>query len=409
MSTFEEVNRHVRAAAHALEIDDATLERLLAPERVLKVRIPLRTDDGRLRTFTGYRVQHSSARGPCKGGLRYHPALDEDHCVALASMMTWKTAVVGIPYGGSKGGIDCDPRSLTRAELERVTRSFVQKIHPILGPQVDIPAPDVNTDGRVMAWIMDEYAKLHGFSPGVVTGKPVELHGSLGREEATGRGVVSMARRLLEDHGLALRDSRFAIQGFGNVGSWAALRLHELGARVIAVCNSKGGVRNGEGLDIPTLVERSRRQGEITVFPGSVAISNEELLETDCEVLVPAALGNVITRENASRIRARFVIEGANGPTTPEADEILENARILVLPDILANAGGVTVSYFEWAQNLQGVRWDLETVRSELELLMERAYNDVMEVSRNRGLSPRAAAYVVALARVHGAHQLTAV
>jgi glutamate dehydrogenase (NAD(P)+) len=324
-----------------------------------------------------------------------------DEALGLASLMTWKTAVVNLPFGGAKGGIAADPALLSPRELERLTRRFVQQIHHIIGPQLDIPAPDVNTNAQIMAWIMDEYSTIHGFSPAVVTGKPVDLFGSKGREEATGRGVVWALEELLTDLGAGgVEGKRFAIQGFGNVGSWAARFLHERRGRVVAVSDVKGGVRSPDGLDVPALVAHVRQHGSVVGFPGTDAVSNEDLLTLDVDVLIPAALGGVLTRDNARDVRARYVVEAANGPTTPEADEILHARDIPVLPDIYANAGGVTVSYFEWVQNIQQFTWDEERVNGELHRHMREAYATLARVGREHRVPLRTAAFIVAIGRV---------
>ncbi|MCS6903531.1 MAG: glutamate dehydrogenase, partial [Candidatus Bipolaricaulota bacterium] len=350
--------------------------------------------------FTGYRVQHNDARGPMKGGIRYHPTVNDDDVRALASLMTWKTAIVNIPFGGAKGGIACDPKRMSEAELERLTRRFIAKIHEVIGPYQDIPAPDVNTNAQVMAWIMDEYSKFHGFAPAVVTGKPVDLFGSEGREEATGRGLVYIIEEHFKALGKPIQGATFAIQGFGNVGSYTALILHELGGKVLAVSDVTGGLYNPEGLDIPKLVSFVRQHRTLQGAPHGTLITNQQLLTMECDVLIPAALGDVFTQENAPEVRAKLIVEGANGPTTPEADEIFNKRGITVIPDILANAGGVTVSYFEWAQNIQQFKWDLERVRSELQRVMARAYREVATLAREKRTSLRTAAFLLALGRV---------
>ncbi|HET7876587.1 MAG TPA: Glu/Leu/Phe/Val dehydrogenase dimerization domain-containing protein, partial [Methylomirabilota bacterium] len=367
-------------------------------------------DNGELGTFIGYRVQHDNSRGPMKGGLRYHPSVDMDEARGLASLMTWKTAVVNLPFGGAKGGIAVDPKTLSPREVERLTRRFVQQIHDIIGPQTDIPAPDVNTNAQVMAWIMDEYSRIHGFSPAVVTGKPVELFGSVGREEATGRGVVFAIEQFLGDLGGGpVADRTFAIQGFGNVGSWAARFIHAAGGRVVAVSDSRGGVSNREGLDIPALLDHRARKATVRGFPGTDPVSNEDLLALEVDVLIPAALGGVLHKGNAREVRARHVVEGANAPTTPEADEILRERGIPVLPDIYANAGGVTVSYFEWVQNIQQFSWEADRVTAELRRHMVEAYATLSRVARERRLPLRTAAFVVAIERVSRATMLRGV
>jgi glutamate dehydrogenase (NAD(P)+) len=401
MSGFEEVNYYFRKAARVMDLSAHVERMLVTPFREVKVDVSITLDNGELGTFIGYRVQHDKSRGPMKGGLRYHPTVDMDEALGLASLMTWKTAVVNLPYGGAKGGIAVDPDTLSPRELERLTRRFVAQIHDIIGPQTDIPAPDVNTNAQVMAWIMDEYSKIHGFSPAVVTGKPVDLFGSKGREEATGRGVVFALEEYLADAGLGeVRGKTFAVQGFGNVGSWAARFLHERGGRIVAVADAKGGARSPEGLDIPKLVEHVRRTRTVSGFPGADAITSEELLVLDVDVLVPAALGGVITEANAKDLRARIVLEAANAPTTPTADEILAQRGVTVLPDIYVNAGGVTVSYFEWAQNIQQFTWEEEKIVAELQRHMREAYTTLARLVRERKVSFRTAAFIVAIGRV---------
>jgi glutamate dehydrogenase (NAD(P)+) len=335
-----------------------------------------------------------------KGGLRYHPSVDEDHATALANLMTWKTAVVDIPYGGAKGGINCDPAKMSERELHDVTRQFVEHIKEIIGPTLDIPAPDVNTNAKVMGWIMDEYSKFYGFSPGVVTGKPLHLFGSEGREEATGRGVMYALEEALKERGKSLADVTVAIQGFGNVGSHAARLIVERGAKVLAVADHMGGVSNTDGLDIPALVEWGAEHRTVKGFPGGDAFEGPEVLTWDVDVLIPAALEDAITKENAGEIRANIVVEAANSPTTPQADEILQKRGVLVIPDILANAGGVTVSYFEWAQNIQQFRWEIERINDELSKIMRRSYAAVNAIAKEKDLTLRTAAYVLAIGRV---------
>ncbi len=401
MSGFEEVNHYFRKAARVMDLSANIEQMLVTPFREVKVDVSITLDNGELGTFIGYRIQHDKSRGPMKGGLRYHPTVDLDEALGLASLMTWKTAVVNLPYGGAKGGIAVDPDKLSPRELERLTRRFVQQIHDIIGPQADIPAPDVNTNAQVMAWIMDEYSKIHGFSPAVVTGKPVDLFGSRGREAATGRGVVLALEEHLKDASLGeVRGKRFAVQGFGNVGSWAARLLHERGGTIVAVSDARGGVASPEGLDVPKLVEHAQRTRTVVGFPGADAITNEELLVLDVDVLVPAALGGVITEANARDVRARIVLEAANAPTTPKADEILGQRGVTVLPDIYVNAGGVTVSYFEWAQNIQQFTWEEDKINAELHRHMREAYATLARVVRERKVSFRTAAFIVAIGRV---------
>lgn len=400
MSHFEATNRYFRKAAKIMDLSDRQQTLLLTPGREVKVEVPVELENGELATFLGYRVQHNDARGPMKGGLRYHPSVDEDHSRSLASLMTWKTAVVRVPYGGAKGGINCDPSRVTRRDLERITRKFTQQIHEVIGPQKDIPAPDVNTDAQVMAWIMSEYSKIHGFSPAVVTGKPLDLHGSQGREAATGQGLFYCLEEVLKEDRRPIEGTTVAIMGFGNVGSYAARFLHEGGAKVVAVSDVNGAIRNGEGLDIPGLIDHVRETRTIVGFEGGDPFPPEDLLVTECDVLLPAALGGVIDRETAGEIRAGIVLEGANGPTTPEADEILEKRGVLVVPDILANAGGVTVSYFEWAQNIQRYEWELDRVNTELRRVLRKAYARIRKEAVSRKVSLRTAAFIVAIGRV---------
>lgn len=405
-SAFEIALHNVDAAARKLGLHPDLCTMIKNPDRELKVELPLTRDDGSLHVFTGYRVQHNNARGPFKGGIRYHHEVDLDEVRALAALMTWKTAIVNIPFGGAKGGVTCDPRTLSRKELEQLTRLFVQGIDPVIGPNVDIPAPDVNTNAQVMAWFADEYSRRHGFSPACVTGKPVDLFGSLGREEATGRGVVITYRQAAKVFGLDMRTATAAIQGFGNVGSHTAGILAALGGRIIAVSDVEGGIYNKKGLDIPALIGHVRNTKTVKGFPGSEPLTNDELLECSCDVLIPAALGGQITRANAGRIKAKLIVEAANEPTTFEADEILEGKGIHVVPDILANAGGVTVSYFEWAQNLQQFRWEEERVNAELETIMVRAFDQVSKRSQEHKVPMRIGAYIVAVERVARATEL---
>ena len=383
---------------------------LHGPDREVVLELPLRRDGGELAVYHGYRVQHDNNRGPFKGGLRFHPEMDADHARGLATVMTWKTAVVGIPMGGAKGGIDCNPRELSEGELERLTKRFVQKMGPLLGPDLDIPAPDVGTGPREMAWIYAAYAATHeADEPGVVTGKPVEVGGSKGRTAATGRGVAMVTEWACEAEGIGLEDASVAIQGFGNVGSYLAKFLDEMGARVVAVSDVKGGIHQGEGLDVPTLF-RQKREGEIrSVVESDVAhedLTNEELMALDVDVLVPAALEGAIHEDNVDDVRASLVMEAANLPTTCEADRILEERGIPVVPDILANAGGVTVSYLEWVQNRQRYSWEEERVNEELRDIMRKAWDAVSGRVREEEISYRIAAYLVAVERVRDATRL---
>jgi glutamate dehydrogenase (NAD(P)+) len=401
MSPVEEVNYYFRKAAKVMDLSSSVERLLVNPYREVKVDVSIHLDNGDLENFTGYRVQHDRSRGPMKGGLRYHPTVDMEEAQGLASLMTWKTAVMNIPFGGAKGGIAVDPGKLSQPELERVTRKFVQLIHDIIGPHTDIPAPDVNTNAQVMAWIMDEYSRIHGFSPAVVTGKPVDLFGSRGREEATGRGVVFALEEYLRDARAGeIKDKTFAVQGFGNVGSWTAKFLRQRGGKVVAVSDLGGAIHYRPGLDVPALMEHVKATRSVAGFPGAEPISHDELLALDVDVLVPAALGGVINDKNVHDVRARIVLEAANAPTTPGADEALTKRGVVVLPDIYVNAGGVTVSYFEWAQNIQQFTWDEDKVNAELQRHMREAWATLARVAKERKVSFRTAAYIVAIGRV---------
>ncbi|HSH44513.1 MAG TPA: Glu/Leu/Phe/Val dehydrogenase dimerization domain-containing protein [Longimicrobiales bacterium] len=403
LSPFEAVNFQFDRAARRLRLPEHLQVALKTPFREVMVELPLLHEDGGITTYHGYRVQHNNARGPMKGGLRYHPDVDLDEARALASLMTWKTAVVDVPFGGGKGGIDVDPAVLRPSQLERLTRTFTERVHQFIGPNEDIPAPDVNTDAQVMAWIVDEYSKFHGFTPAVVTGKPLEVGGSPGRESATGRGVAVTAARAAVDAGLELEGATVAIQGFGNVGGWTAHFLAEAGARVVAVSDVNGGIFNGDGLDVKSLRERVARGESVVAASGVERIANEQLLALDVDILVPAALGDVIHGGNARDVAARLVVEGANAPVTPHADAILDERGIPVIPDILANAGGVTVSYFEWVQNLQQFRWTADKVDRELTTIMGDAYNAVSHLAKEHRVSMRTAAFMLAIGRVAAA------
>ena len=395
-------------AANLINLESYLRRILLAPFREVQVEVPVRMDDGHIEVFTGYRIQHNGARGPCKGGIRYHPEADHDEVLGLATIMTWKTALMDIPFGGAKGGVQVDPKLLSQLELERLTRRFTQRIAIVLGPYRDIPAPDVNTNAQVMAWILDEYSNRQGYTPAVVTGKPLSLGGSLGREEATGRGVMYVMAEYARDFGIPLKGSRVVIQGFGNVGGHLARLLDvEAGAKVIAVSDVEGGIVNEKGLDVPGLLAHAAQKKHVSAWPGGRAITNDELWEVPCDWLVPAALGGVITREkNARAIDCKVVVEGANEPTTPTADLILEERGIPVIPDFLANAGGVTVSYYEWAQNLQQYRWTHEQVNKELKATITKAYTTVRDLAKQKAVTFRTAAYAIALQRVAEAERL---
>ncbi len=397
---LETSHHYFHQAADVLGLAPKVRDVLLTPNRTIKVEIVEEADNGELMHFIGYRVQHNNARGPCKGGLRFHPTMDEDHASALANLMTWKTAIVDVPFGGAKGGINCDPSKMSRFELERVTRRFVEQLKEVIGPTIDIPAPDVNTNADVMAWIMDEYSRHCGFSPAVVTGKPLHLFGSDGREEATGRGVMYALEEALADRGQTLSGTTVAIQGFGNVGSNAARLIAAQGAIIVAVADHKGGVSNEKGLDIPALVAWAAEYKTVAGFAGGDAFESSEIIAWPADVLIPAALEDAIDEKNADQVQAQIIVEAANGPTTPEADAILHAKDVLIVPDILANAGGVTVSYFEWAQNIQQFRWELDRVIAELEKSMRRAYGSVRDIARERGVDLRTAAFVLGIQRV---------
>ncbi len=397
---LEASHKYFHQAADVLGLSDQVREILITPHRVVKVEVVTEDDDGELLHFVGFRTQHNNARGPYKGGLRYHPSMDEDHASALANLMTWKTAIADVPFGGAKGGLNCDPSRLTKTELNRVTRAFVERIKETIGPTLDIPAPDVNTNAEVMGWIMDEYSSHYGFAPGVVTGKPVHLFGSLGRGEATGRGVMYTLREALKDQNKSIADVTVALQGFGNVGSHAARLIAEQGGTVVAVADHLGAVENAAGLDVPALVEWAREHRTVKGFPGGAAFDGPEVITWNADVLIPAALEDAITEEQAPQVRATVIVEGANGPTTPQADEILRERGVVTVPDILANAGGVTVSYFEWAQNIQQFRWELDRVNSELEKTMVRAYAAIRDLANHKSIDLRTAAFALGIQRV---------
>jgi glutamate dehydrogenase (NAD(P)+) len=410
MNSFEAALNYFNRAADQLQLNDSMRRLLATPKREVQVEVPIELDNGELATFIGYRVQHDNSRGPMKGGLRFHHLVDLDEIRSLAALMTLKTAVVDIPFGGAKGGIAVNRRSLSRRELERLTRKFIDGIHDVIGPDVDIPAPDVGTDSEVMAWIMNQYSKYHGFAPGVVTGKPAELYGIPGREEATGRGVGILTLKTLNRLHLKAKDCRVAIQGFGNVGSHAAKFLSETDCKVVAISDVSGAYYRKEGLDILAAIRHvNQNDHSLEGFPHAEKISNEDLIGLDVEILVPAALGGVITKDNVDKVKAKVVIEAANEPVRPEADDALAARGVVVLPDILANAGGVTVSYFEWAQNRQFYHWNLDRVRGELEHVLSRAFETVWDLSVEKKVSLRTAAYMVGTQRVARATMLAGV
>jgi len=400
MTQYDTTVRYFDHAANLMGLSKNMQALLLIPERELKVQVTLERDNGEIATFIGYRVQHDSARGPMKGGLRYHHEVDADEVRALATLMTWKTAVVNIPYGGAKGGISINPQELSQGELERVTRKFVDAIHDMVGPDSDIPAPDMGTNAQVMAWFMSQYQKYKGFNPACVTGKPLELHGSEGREEATGRGVAILTAAMLERVKQPVQGATVAIQGFGNVGSFASQFLHAKGMKVIAVSDKDGGIFNPQGLDIPGLLQFCRDHVSVRDFSGGEQINNEKLLTMPVDVLIPAALGGVLNKDNAKDIRARYIVEAANNPTVIDADAIFEQRKMLVLPDILANSGGVTASYFEWVQNRQHFRWDLTRVRTELDRILLESFDKVWKIAEDKHVSLRTAAYLLGIGRV---------
>jgi glutamate dehydrogenase (NAD(P)+) len=392
------------AAAEMIGLEPELQEVLREVQREFTCTFPVKMDDGGVEVFTGYRVQHSIHRGPAKGGIRYHPDVSLDEVKALAMWMTWKCAIVNIPYGGAKGGVIVDPRRLSRGELERLTRRFATEITILIGPDRDIPAPDVNTDGQIMAWMMDTLSMHAGYSvTAAVTGKPIEVGGSLGRVEATGRGVTICTLAALERLGLRPHQARVAVQGFGNVGSVSARLLEEAGCTIVAVSDEYGGLYSPLGLSVRKLQEHRRRQGSLRGFEGAEEVGSAGPLTCDCDVLVPAAIGNQLTSHNAAEVKARLIVEGANGPTTPEADEILERRGVLLVPDILANAGGVTVSYFEWVQDLQSFFWSEHEVNDKLQAIMLRAFGEVVATAEERRLPLRMAAYCRAVHRVASA------
>ncbi len=405
---FESMMARFDIAAQQLNLEPGLHQVLRHPERQLIVACPILRDNGQVEVFTGYRVVYNTARGPAKGGIRFDLGVTLDEVKALAAWMTWKCAVVNLPFGGAKGGVLCDPSTMSMPELERLTRRYTSGIIDLLGPDSDVPAPDVNTNERMMAWIMDTYSmhKRHTVTA-VVTGKPVEMGGSLGRREATGRGCMIVTREALKGLNLPIDSrTRVAVQGFGNVGSISAKQMAGLGLKIIAVSDKDGGIYNEKGLDIGDVLEHVRQQRFLKTYTKAERISNEELLELECEVLVPAALENVITDDNAGKIKAKIICEGANGPTSATADQTLQDAGILVIPDILANAGGVTVSYFEWVQNRGGYFWDEETVNNRLEKIMVESFNEVAGMAARHGVSMRIAAYMVAIDRVAKVHRL---
>ncbi|MBL45908.1 MAG: glutamate dehydrogenase [Candidatus Marinimicrobia bacterium] len=393
-------------AADLIGLDETIRTSLNVPDRELMVEVPLRKDDGTIESFRGYRVQHNNSRGPFKGGIRYHEEVDLDEVRSLAALMTWKTALVDIPYGGGKGGISVNPSTLSELELERLSRRFFRAINPIIGVNRDIPAPDVNTNPQIMAWFMDEYGMINGHTPGIVTGKPIELGGSLGRNAATGKGTAIIARETANLLNMDLEGASVVIQGFGNVGSFAGRFLNEMGSKIIAVSDVNGGLYDPNGLDITSLIDYNNKNGTIKGFSQGDLVSNEDILNIECDFLIPAALGGVIHKMNVEKLNCRVIIEAANGPVTPPADDILFKKGVYVVPDILTNAGGVTVSYFEWVQNLQQFQWTEEEVNDKLENKMVAAFNEVSSMMKSKKTSMRMAAFAVAIDRVAKSFEL---
>jgi glutamate dehydrogenase (NAD(P)+) len=400
LSNYEIVNHYFGLGAERLGLREDIAAVLRSSYREVQVQIPVKLSDGKIHVYSGFRVQHNGARGPYKGGIRFHPEVDLDEVRALAELMTWKTAIVGIPYGGAKGGINVAPKELEPGEVQAISRSFMDKIEKVLGPTRDIPAPDVGTDAQTMAWLMDEYGKLHGHTPACVTGKPIALEGSYGREAATGRGVVYMFREAAPQLDMAPSETRFVVQGFGNVGSWTARIMQQLGATMVGVSDASGAIRSDAGIDAEALVQHIVRGGALVELPGAEVIAPDELLDIPCDVFIPAALGGMIHKGNADRLSCRMIVEGANSPTTPAADAILADKGILIVPDVMANAGGVVVSYFEWVQNLQHFRWDEREVNDRLGRIMRKAFREVSARAREDAAPLRVAAYALGIERV---------
>jgi glutamate dehydrogenase (NAD(P)+) len=400
VSNLDIVRHYFDKACELLELPEDLRTVFWTPYREVTVQIPVKLSDGKIHVYAGYRIQHNGARGPYKGGIRFHPEVDIDEVRALASLMTWKTAVAGVPFGGAKGGVNCPADKLEPSEQQAIARSFMDKVEKVLGPTRDIPAPDINTNAQTMAWFMDEYGKLHGHTPAICTGKPIELEGSYGREAATGRGCVYMFREAAPQLGLSPADATFVIQGYGNVGSWAARIMQQLGATMVGVSDANGAIRADEGIDANALQDHISGGDPITEFDGVDVISPDELLEIPCDVFIPAALGGMIHEQNAERMQCKVIVEGANSPTTPAADDILRGNDVHIIPDVMANAGGVVVSYFEWVQNLQHFRWDEREVNDKLGTIMRRAYREVSARSREEGIDLRQAAYLVGIERV---------
>src|SRR5688500_13892076 len=406
VSNFEIVDHWFTLAADRLEIPEDVRAVLSSSYREVQVQIPASLSDGKMHVLSGYRVQHNGARGPYKGGIRFHPDVDLDEVRALASLMTWKTAIANVPYGGAKGGVNCNPKDLGRGEVEKIARSFMDKIEKVIGPTRDIPAPDIGTNAQTMAWFMDEYGKLHGHTPAIVTGKPIALEGSYGREAATGRGVVYMLEEAAKSAGVKLNGARLVVQGYGNVGSWAARLAGEIGCKLIAVSDAEGAIRNDDGIDPDHLHAEVSEGRAVPEFEDADEISPGELLATECDVFIPAALGGMIHEGNADTMNCKLIVEGANSPTTPAADAILADKGVFVVPDVMANAGGVVVSYFEWVQNLQHFRWTEDEVNERLGNIMRGAYDAVVERAEKDDVPMRVAAYSIGIERVLEAARL---
>jgi len=407
LNPFKIAQEQLDMAAKLLKLDPAVHSLLREPKRILEVTFPVRMDNGQVKAFKGFRVQYNDARGPCKGGIRFHPQETIDTVKALAAWMTWKTACVDIPLGGGKGGVICNPKEMSRGELERVSRAYIDAIASIIGPEKDIPAPDVYTTPEIMAWMVDEFAKIRGYyAPGMITGKPIALGGSQGRGDATARGAVYTVREAAKRLNIPLKGATVAVQGYGNAGSYSAILLQEMGARIIAVSDSKGGILSEKGLDPNAVLQHKHKTGSVVGFPGTKPITNDDLLVLQCDILVPAALENVITTKNASKIKAKIVAEAANGPTTPEADDVLSKNKVFDIPDFLCNAGGVTVSYFEWVQNIYGLYWPVEEVYDRLDKIMTKAFHDVYDMHVKHNVNMRMAAYMLSVQRVAEAMKL---
>jgi glutamate dehydrogenase (NAD(P)+) len=406
MTPFEAATYFFHGSADRLQLRDEMRQVLASTYRELGVQVPVRMDDGSIKVFRGYRIQHNGARGPYKGGIRYHESADLDEVRALAALMTWKNALIDVPFGGAKGGVQCEPGLLSKAELERLTRRFTGMISYVIGVNRDIPAPDMGTNAQTMAWMMDAYGSRYGYTPGIVTGKPVELGGSPGREEATGRGVVICTKEAAKRLGMEWRGARIAVQGFGNVGYWTAALAAELGAKIVAVSDVAGGTYNPDGLDLDAVLKAQRESVSVQAYDKGDKVTNEELLELDCDILIPAAIDGVIHSGNADRIKAKLVVEAANGPTTPVADKSLNDRGVSILPDILCNSGGVTVSYFEWVQNIQQFKWELDQVNFELKKRMTKAINQVFTRSQDQNVTLRDAAFDIAVERVAHAEDI---